>query len=155
MCLISPPFPTRIRSRMRRLQQLETQHPELLRADSPSQRVGAQPLSEFTQVAHEVPMLSLDNAFDAQELRDFDRRVLERLGLTDSEIEFACEPKLDGIAVSLLYRDGVLQRAPRVAMATTGEDITHNVRTIRSIPLRLRGEGYPRSAGGARRNLHA
>ena len=128
---------------MRSLQQLETQHPELLRADSPSQRVGAQPLSEFTQVAHEVPMLSLDNAFDAQELRDFDRRVQERLGVTDSEIEYACEPKLDGIAVSLLYRDGVLQRGATRGDGYKGEDITHNVRTIPSIPLRLHGDDIP------------
>ena len=128
---------------LRRLQELEAQHPELLRPDSPTQRVGAQALSEFTQVAHEVPMLSLDNAFDAQELRDFDRRVRERLGRGNDEIEYACEPKLDGIAVSLLYRDGILQRGATRGDGFSGEDITHNVRTIPSIPLRLNGEGIP------------
>jgi DNA ligase (NAD+) len=128
---------------LRRLQELEAQHPELLRPDSPTQRVGAQALSEFTQVAHEVPMLSLDNAFDAQELRDFDRRVRERLGQGNDEIEYACEPKLDGIAVSLLYRDGILQRGATRGDGFSGEDITHNVRTIPSIPLRLNGEDIP------------
>jgi DNA ligase (NAD+) len=128
---------------LRRLQELEAQHPELLRPDSPTQRVGAQALSEFTQIAHEVPMLSLDNAFDAQELRDFDRRVRERLGRGNDEIEYACEPKLDGIAVSLLYRDGILQRGATRGDGFSGEDITHNVRTIPSIPLRLNGEGIP------------
>ena len=128
---------------MRRLQDLENQNPELLRADSPTQRVGAEALSEFRQVAHEVPMLSLDNAFDAAELQDFDRRVRERLGDEAAEIEYACEPKLDGIAVSLLYRDGVLQRGATRGDGYSGEDITHNVRTIPSIPLRLRDEGFP------------
>jgi len=128
---------------LRRLQELEALHPELLRPDSPTQRVGAQALSEFTQIAHEVPMLSLDNAFDDQELRDFDRRVQERLGQGNGEIEYACEPKLDGIAVSLLYRDGILQRGATRGDGFSGEDITHNVRTIPSIPLRLHGEGIP------------
>ncbi len=128
---------------LRRLQELEAQHPELLRPDSPTQRVGAQALSEFTQVAHEVPMLSLDNAFDAQELRDFDRRVRERLGQGNDEIEYACEPKLDGIAVSLLYRDGILQRGATRGDGFSGEDITHNVRTSPSSPLRLNGEDIP------------
>ncbi|MBN7798969.1 NAD-dependent DNA ligase LigA [Parahaliea mediterranea] len=129
---------------MRRLVELETAHPELLRADSPSQRVGAEPLSQFSQVRHELPMLSLDNAFSEEELRDFNRRVLERLKLEpDTALEFACEPKLDGIAVSLLYRDGVLERGATRGDGTTGEDITHNVRTVQSVPLRLRGSGYP------------
>ncbi|GAB3277235.1 NAD-dependent DNA ligase LigA [Parahaliea aestuarii] len=129
---------------MRRLVDLETQHPDLLRPDSPSQRVGAQPLAGFTQVRHELPMLSLDNAFNADELRDFNRRLLDRLKLEpDTDLEFACEPKLDGIAVSLLYRDGTLERAATRGDGSTGEDITHNVRTIQSVPLRLRGSGYP------------
>ncbi|TXS95593.1 NAD-dependent DNA ligase LigA [Parahaliea maris] len=129
---------------MRRLTELETAHPQLLRPDSPSQRVGAEPLAGFTQVRHELPMLSLDNAFSAEELGDFNRRVLERLKLPpDTELEYACEPKLDGIAVSLLYRDGVLERGATRGDGTTGEDITHNVRTIQSVPLRLRGSGYP------------
>ncbi len=128
---------------MRRLVELETAHPELLRADSPTQRVGAAPVERFLQVRHEVPMLSLDNAFNEQDMLDFNRRLLDRLGSGEQLLEFACEPKLDGIAVSLLYRDGVLERAATRGDGTTGEDITHNVRTIPSVPLRLRGEGYP------------
>jgi DNA ligase (NAD+) len=128
---------------LRRLQALEEQYPELVRPESPTQRVGGQPLTAFRQVAHELPMLSLDNAFDAEGLTDFDRRVRERLGTPDVAIEYACEPKLDGIAVSLLYRGGILERGATRGDGYTGEDITHNVRTIPSIPLRLRGEGFP------------
>ncbi len=129
---------------MRQLVALETSHPELLRADSPSQRVGGAPVSEFSQVRHELPMLSLDNAFNDEELEDFNRRALERLQQSpDTQLEYACEPKLDGIAVSLLYRDGVLERGATRGDGTTGEDITHNVRTIPSVPLRLRGDDYP------------
>jgi DNA ligase (NAD+) len=132
---------------MRRLLELEAAHPELLRSDSPSQRVGGAPLTQFSQIAHEVPMLSLDNAFNEQDMRDFNKRLLDRLapgGEGDpGQLEYACEPKLDGIAVSLLYRHGVLERAATRGDGRTGEDITHNVRTIPSIPLRLRGEGFP------------
>lgn len=128
---------------MRRLLELEAQYPRLVRPDSPSQRVGGAALSRFSQVRHEVPMLSLDNAFDAQGLRDFNKRLLDRLGTPEAELEFACEPKLDGIAVSLLYRDGLLERGATRGDGTTGEDITHNVRTIPSIPLHLRGTGFP------------
>jgi DNA ligase (NAD+) len=128
---------------MQRLLALEAANPQSFRADSPSQRVGAQPLTQFGQVIHEVPMLSLDNAFNAQDMENFNRRLLDRLGDDGRSLEFACEPKLDGIAVSLLYRGGELQRAATRGDGTTGEDITHNVRTIRSIPLRLRGEGFP------------
>jgi DNA ligase (NAD+) len=128
---------------MQRLLQLEAAHPGLLRADSPSQRVGATPLRQFGQVAHEVPMLSLENAFNEQDMLEFNRRVLERLGEENGSIEYACEPKLDGIAVSLLYRAGVLERGATRGDGRTGEDITQNVRTIPSIPLRLRGNDYP------------
>ncbi len=129
---------------LRKLQELESTHPELVSADSPTQRVGAAPLEQFNQVAHEIPMLSLDNAFDADELAAFDRRVLDRLGEDTGAVEYSCEPKLDGIAVSLLYREGRLTRGATRGDGRTGEDITHNVRTIPSIPLQLRGEGYPR-----------
>ena len=128
---------------MRRLVELETAHPELLRPDSPSQRVGAAPLDRFSQVTHEMPMLSLDNAFNEQDMQDFYRRLQDRLGGDQEALEFACEPKLDGIAVSLLYRGGVLERAATRGDGTTGEDITHNVRTIPSVPLHLRGSDYP------------
>ena len=128
---------------LRRLVELEREYPALLRPDSPTQRVGAAPLERFRQVTHEVPMLSLDNAFNAQDMLDFNRRLQDRLGDGEAPLEFACEPKLDGIAVSLLYRGGVLERAATRGDGSTGEDITHNVRTIPSVPLRLRGEGYP------------
>jgi DNA ligase (NAD+) len=126
-----------------RLSELEAAHPELLRADSPTQRVGGAPLDRFRQVSHEVPMLSLENAFNEQDMLDFNRRLQDRLGSPGVQLEFACEPKLDGIAVSLLYREGVLERAATRGDGTTGEDITHNVRTIPSIPLRLLGSDYP------------
>ncbi len=127
---------------MARLRELEAAHPELQRPDSPTQRVGGQPLSQFSQVRHEMPMLSLENAFSGEELRAFDRRVRDRLGRA-GELEYACEPKLDGIAVSLMYRDGVLERGATRGDGTTGEDITHNVRTVHSVPLRLMGEEFP------------
>ena len=128
---------------MLRLVALETQYPQWLRPDSPSQRVGGQALAQFGQVTHDVPMLSLDNAFNDQDMQNFNRRLLDRLAQFDTPLEFACEPKLDGIAVSLLYRGGALQRGATRGDGATGEDITQNVRTIRSIPLRLRGNGYP------------
>lgn len=127
---------------LRELQDLEAQYPELITPDSPTQRVGQTPLSAFASVTHEMPMLSLDNAFSEEELLAFDQRVRDRLQ-DGASIEYACEPKLDGIAVSLLYRDGLLVRGATRGDGTTGEDITQNVRTIDSIPLRLRGKGYP------------
>ena len=127
---------------LRRLQELEDAHPELVTEDSPTRRVGGEPLTEFRQVTHELPMLSLDNAFSAEEMEEFERRISNRLG-SDDAIEYACEPKLDGIAVSLLYRDGVLERGATRGDGRTGEDITHNIRTIKSIPLKLMGKGFP------------
>ncbi len=122
----------------------ELQNPQAVSPQSPTQRVGAQPKSGFSQITHEMPMLSLDNVFDSDELSDFVTRIQERLGLnSDSSIEFACEPKLDGIAVSLLYEDGILVRGATRGDGSIGEDITHNVRTIDSIPLKLLGSGYP------------
>jgi len=129
---------------MQRLRGLEAEHPALVRADSPTQRVGAAPQAAFGSVAHEVPMLSLDNAFEAQDLRDFDRRAHERLAIAaEQPLRYACEPKLDGSAVSLLYEDGVLVRGATRGDGARGEDITQNVRTIDSIPLKLRGSGWP------------
>lgn len=127
---------------MRELRALEEAHPELVTPDSPTQRVGAAPLSEFTQVRHEVPMLSLDNVFDEESWRAFYKRIQDRLKNSD-EVTFCCELKLDGLAVSLLYEDGVLTRASTRGDGTTGENITSNVRTIRAIPLRLRGDNIP------------
>lgn len=127
---------------MRRLLELETQFPGSVTPDSPTQRVGSAPLTAFQTVVHEMPMLSLDNAFSDEELLAFNQRILDRLK-TSGDIEFACEVKLDGIAVSLLYRDGILVRGATRGDGTNGEDITQNVRTINSIPLRLHGQGFP------------
>jgi DNA ligase (NAD+) len=130
---------------MRQLQAIEKQYPELVTADSPTQRVGDSPISAFGTVQHQVPMLSLDNAFAPEELEEFHRRVAERLELEvdANKLVYAAEPKLDGAAVSLLYEDGELVRGATRGDGTTGEDITHNVRTIDAIPLRLLGSGYP------------
>ena len=129
----------------RELQQLEQEHPELASADSPTRRVGGAPLDEFQQVTHSVPMLSLSNAFSDmqlserelrhEELLQFDERV--RKGLDAAEVEYATEPKFDGLAISLLYRDGVLVQAATRGDGVTGENVTENIRTVRAIPLRL------------------
>ena len=124
------------------LKALESDYPDLVADDSPTQRVGSQPLDSFDQVVHEMPMLSLDNAFGEEDMHDFNRRVLARLGSND-DVAYACEPKIDGVAVSLLYEDGRLVRGATRGDGTTGEDITSNVRTIDSIPLTLMGTGYP------------
>ncbi len=127
---------------LRRLQALEEADPSLRDASSPTQRVGAPPLDVFTSVEHPIPMLSLDNAFSDDELAAFLRRARERLEREESPALVA-EPKLDGIAVSLIYRNGELSRAATRGDGRVGEDITHNVRTIRAIPLRLRGDDWP------------
>ena len=127
---------------MRELQALEIDHPELITSDSPTQRVGGAPLSGFTEVQHERPMLSLNNAMNAEEFAAFDQRVRDRLKSSE-DIEYACEPKLDGLAISLLYIDGLLERAATRGDGETGEDVTQNVRTIKNIPLRLIGDDVP------------
>lgn len=130
---------------VRELSALETEYPELVTADSPTQRIGAEPIKTFGTVRHTVPMLSLENAFSEQELKDFHRRVTDRLDIDDraNELGYAAEPKLDGAAVSLLYETGHLVRAATRGDGSIGEDITHNVRTIPSVPLSLLGRGYP------------
>ena len=129
---------------VRALQDLENKHPELVTADSPTQRVGAEPIKAFGTVEHILPMLSLDNAFSEDELNDFHRRVTERLELEiDANLNYAAEPKLDGAAVSLLYEKGQLMRGATRGDGTTGEDITHNVRTIDAVPLKLLNKGFP------------
>ena len=127
---------------LRELQQLEQQYPQLITPDSPTQRVGAEPVKAFGQVKHAIPMLSLDNAFSDEEVREFDRRVRERLGRQEP-IEYVAEPKLDGLAISIRYVEGVLVQAATRGDGVTGEDVTHNVRTIAAVPLRLMAEGYP------------
>jgi len=128
----------------RELVDLETRHPELVVPESPTQRVGASPVAGFAEVRHGLPMLSLDNAFSTEDLENFDRRVRERLG-TEGEIEYSAEPKLDGAAINLWFEQGELTRAATRGDGTVGEDVTHNVRTIRSVPLRLRGDSVPES----------
>lgn len=127
---------------LRRLQELEARYPELIRPDSPTQRVGAEPLPSFTAVRHELPMLSLDNAFSDDELQAFYQRIRQRLG-GNIEPDMVCEPKLDGIAISLLYIGGVLERGATRGDGATGEDITANVKTVASIPLRLTTDSPP------------
>lgn len=128
---------------LRRLQQLERENPELISDDSPTQRVGSEPASQFETVVHEVAMLSLGNAFDESEMLDFDRRLSERLD-QDSSLAYTAEPKLDGLAISLLYESGSLVRAATRGDGRNGEDITANARTIPSIPLQLLGDELPR-----------
>ncbi|WP_313289604.1 NAD-dependent DNA ligase LigA [Stutzerimonas nitrititolerans] len=132
------------------LRALEAEHPELVTPESPTQRVGGEALAAFGQVRHEVPMLSLGNAFEEQDLTDFDRRAREGLDLPagdlfgdGAELGYSCEPKLDGLAVSLLYENGHLVRGATRGDGSTGEDISANVRTVRNIPLKLHGSGWP------------
>jgi len=126
-----------------RLLEIEKQWPELITPDSPSQRVGSEPLSGFVQVVHELPMLSLDKIVSLEELQRFEARIQKRLE-SDAGISYSCEPKVDGVAVSLLYEAGILVRGATRGDGATGEDITHNVKTIGDIPLRLSGNQIPR-----------
>jgi DNA ligase (NAD+) len=129
----------------RELQALERQHPDLITPDSPTQRVGAKPLKEFGEIHHRIPMLSLNNAMDEDEVHNFGRRVAEMLGESDPEhIEYTAEPKLDGLAMSILYENGRLVQAATRGDGFSGEDVTQNVRTIKSVPLSLIGNEYPR-----------
>lgn len=127
---------------MQRLRELEAKNPERITPESPTQRVGSAPLSEFTTVVHELPMLSLDNTFSDDDLLSFNQRIQDRLK-SKAEIEYVCEVKLDGLAISLLYRNGLLVRGATRGDGTNGEDITQNVRTIHSIPLKLMGDDFP------------
>jgi DNA ligase (NAD+) len=119
----------------RELQTLETQHPELLTANSPTQRIGVTPIKSFAEVQHRTPMLSLNNAFSENEVRAFDARIREALGV--AEVEYAVEPKFDGLAITLSYRDGMFLQGATRGDGSTGEDVTENLRTVRTIPLRL------------------
>lgn len=126
---------------MMQLRALEADHPELQAPDSPTQRVGGAPLSAFETITHRMPMLSLDNAFSESDLIEFHRRVVERLSAT--EITYCCEPKLDGVAVSIVYESGLLTQAATRGDGVSGEDITANVKTIRNVPLMLSGDDIP------------
>lgn len=127
---------------LRQLEELEQANPELITPDSPTQRVGAPALKSFSQVEHKVPMLSLNNAFEEAELAAFNRRICE--GLAASEVKYTCEPKLDGLAVSLRYENGVFVQAATRGDGRVGEDITLNIRTIKSVPLHLVGNDFPK-----------
>ncbi|MGD8454489.1 MAG: NAD-dependent DNA ligase LigA [Phycisphaerae bacterium] len=127
---------------LRELTELEAAFPELRTPDSPTQRVGERPLAGFEHVRHAVPMLSIDNTYSAEELREFDQRV--RRGLGDEAYEYLVDPKIDGVAVSLRYEDGRLVLGATRGDGSVGDDVTQNVRTIRNVPLRLAGEGWPR-----------
>lgn len=124
------------------LRGLEREHPSLVIPESPTQRVGGVPVAGFAQVRHRMPMLSLENAFTREDVEDFDRRVREKLE-SEREIAYACEPKLDGLAVSLTYRKGSLALAATRGDGAVGEDVTHNIRTIETVPLRLAGKAHP------------
>ena len=126
----------------RELQLLEAAHPELISPDSPTQRVGGAPLPEFSQVTHHVPMLSINNGFAEEDIMAFDKRVRDGLE-TDGEVSYACELKFDGLAINLRYEKGVLTQAATRGDGYTGEDVTANIRTVRAIPLRLRGDKLP------------
>jgi len=125
-----------------KLKALENAYPQFMAADSPTQRIGAAPLKAFTQVIHDVPMLSLDNAFSEKNIVAFDQRIHEKLHKSHA-IAYCCEPKLDGLAVSLRYKNGILIQAATRGDGTTGEDITENIKTIKMVPLQLRGD-YPK-----------
>ncbi|NHZ97077.1 NAD-dependent DNA ligase LigA [Massilia sp. CCM 8734] len=125
----------------RELQALEAAHPEAVSVDSPTYRVGATPLPEFKQVTHSIPMLSLNNGFEDDDIVNFDRRARE--GLEADEVEYAAELKFDGLAISLRYENGVFVQAATRGDGATGEDVTANIRTVRAIPLRLHGEAVP------------
>lgn len=126
----------------RKLLEMEKVHPELITSDSPTQRVGGTPLSEFKQITHRSPMLSLNNVFNEEELIDFDRKVREKLN-TNEPVRYVAEPKFDGLAISIVYINGVFTRAATRGDGVTGEDVTANVKTIKSVPMRLMGDDPP------------
>jgi len=132
---------------LRELQEIEHAHPELITVDSPTQRVGAKPLSEFSSVKHDMPMLSLANAFSDEEFTEFNKRIVDLLSknsdFNSEDIDFAAEPKLDGLAISLLYENGILTRGATRGDGETGEDVTQNIRTIATIPLKLQSDNFP------------
>ena len=127
---------------LRELQSLEEQYPELITPDSPTQRVGGKPLEGFAHVAHAVPMLSIENTYSADELREFDARV--RRGLEDEEYQYVVDPKIDGVAVAIRYENGLLAQGATRGDGRTGDDITQNIRTVRNVPLKLHGRDWPR-----------
>ena len=129
-------------SLFKELKKIESENPHLITLDSPTQRVGGRPLDEFKQIAHKKPMLSLGNAFGNDELNAFYKRVTETLDITD--IQFSAELKFDGLAISLFYENGFLKYAATRGDGLVGEDVTHNIKTMKVIPLRLRSNSPPK-----------
>lgn len=128
----------------RELQQLESERPDLLAPDSPTLRVGGKPLDGFVQVRHRLPMLSLENALQEADIRNFEQRIRSLLALPDeATVVYQCEPKMDGLAIELVYRNGLLEQASTRGDGEVGEEVTANLRTIRTVPLRLQGEPLP------------
>ena len=128
----------------RELQQIEAERPDLLTPDSPTLRVGGKPLARFSQVRHRMPMLSLENALQEDEIRSFEQRIRSLLALPDAVVlQYQCEPKMDGLAVELVYQDGLLVQASTRGDGEVGEEVTANIRTIRNVPLRLIGDNLP------------
>jgi len=126
---------------LERLKQLEAKHPELIAADSPTRRIGDRPVEGLTQLAHRVPMLSIDNTYSIEELQQYAQRTAKLL--ENESIEWVVELKIDGVAVSLIYESGLLTRGVTRGNGQVGDDITHNIRTLRGVPLRLSGEHVP------------
>jgi NAD-dependent DNA ligase (contains BRCT domain type II) len=126
------------------LSNLEKKNPQLIQIDSPTQRVGSKPIGGFTQIDHLTPMLSLENVFTMDELFSFEKRAKDKIS-SEEEIEFIAEPKLDGVAVNLVYESGILSYATTRGDGKTGEDVTHNVLTIKSIPMKLKSTSPPRT----------
>ena len=142
------------------LKNLETKHPDLVTPDSPTQRVGGKPREGFVKAPHSSPMLSLDNTYSEDELRNWERRVHELTGREDDDIEYVCELKLDGMSLALHYENGKLVRGITRGDGSIGEDVTLNVRTVRSIPLSIplaqaEESRNPRRFRSPRRNAHA
>ena len=154
MSLMTPNIPDAEYDRLfRRLQKLEARYPDLVTAESPTQRVGSAPADHFERIQHTIPMLSLGNAFSDAELLDFDRRMCERLDV--DEVEYAAEPKLDGLAVTLMYENGRLVYGATRGDGTAGEDITGNIRTIHSITAATDWSGLSAKTGSPWRSFHA
>jgi len=127
-------------SLLKELEELEKKFPEFLQPDSPTQRVGGEPTKDFKSVVHKYPFLSLSNTYSEQEIRDFDTRVRKAIG---DEVEYVCELKYDGVAIGLTYENGILKQAVTRGDGIQGDDVTNNVKTIRSIPLKLRNKFPP------------
>ena len=131
-------------SLFRELESLEKKYPDLKREDSPTLRVGAEPLAVFEKVSHRLPMLSIANTMNEEELRAFHERVLKQLGIS-KEVQYFCEVKFDGLSINLTYEEGMLKSAVTRGDGTTGENVTNNIRTIRNVPLRLNTKNPPKN----------